>query len=400
MGADAEHRTPPSPLRRIDITDSSATPPTPPPTVLGLQLSALIDHVARVDWSLLDRIPGDRGGSQQVSIEELNHILAEVNAHILHSRDDLSPVRTIAGGSVANTIRGLSAGFGISTGIIGACGDDSQGHLFVSNMSFSGVDLTRLRTKKGHTAQCACLVDASGNRTMRPCLSSAVKLQANDFKKEDFKGSKWLVVRYARQNMEQILEAIRIAKQEGLLVSLDLASFEMVRDYRLQLIDLLETGNIDLCFANEDEARELIGGELTFDPEEALGFLGEYCKWAVVTLASKGCIAKHGKQVVEVAATGESKAVDATGAGDLFASGFLYGLVKGLPLEECCKVGACSGGSVVRALGGEVRPENWQWMYKQMHASRLVLPDLSNSTEEFTTQASKKEKQDCWTDCC
>uniref|UniRef100_A0A0E0MQC5 Carbohydrate kinase PfkB domain-containing protein n=1 Tax=Oryza rufipogon TaxID=4529 RepID=A0A0E0MQC5_ORYRU len=355
MGAEVEHRMSPSPA-------PAPAPPTPvgrtdgdaPPMVLGLQLSALIDHVARVDWSLLNRIPGDRGGSQQVCIEELNHILAEVNAQILPCRDDLSSIRTIAGGSVANTIRGLSAGFGISTGIIGACGDDSQGVLFVSNMSFSGVDLTRLRTKKGHTAQ------------------------ANEFKKEDFKGSKWLVVRYARQNMEQILEAIRIAKQEGLSVSLDLASFEMVRDYRTQLIDLLETGNIDLCFANEDEARELLGGELTFDPEEALAFLAKYCKWAVVTLASKGCIAKHGKQVVQVAATGESNAVDATGAGDLFASGFLYGLVKGLALEECCKVGACSGGSVVRALGGEVRPENWQWMYKQMNASGLLLPDLKN----------------------
>ena len=64
--------------------------------------------------------------------------------------------------------------------------------------------------------------------------------------------------------------------------------------------------------------------------------------------------------------------------GDLFASGFLYGLVKVLPLEECCKVGACSGGSVTRALGGEVRPENWQWMYKQMHARGLLLPELKN----------------------
>lgn len=90
------------------------------------------------------------------------------------------------------------------------------------------------------------------------------------------------------------------------------------------------------------------------------------------------CKVKNKMQVVQVAATGESNAVDATGAGDLFASGFLYGLVKGLPLEECCKVGACSGGSVVRALGGEVRPENWQWMYKQMNASGLLLPDLKN----------------------
>jgi len=313
-----------------------------------------------------------------VSINELNHILTEVNAHILSSCNDLTPITTIAGGSVANTIRGLSAGCVISTGIIGACGDDSQGILFVNNMSFSGVDLTRLRAKKGHTAQCACLVDASGNRTMRPCLSSAVKMQANEFRKEDFKGSKWLVVRYAQQNMEQIIEAIRIAKQEGLSVSLDLASFEMVRDSRSKLINLLETGNIDLCFANEDEAREVIGGGPTSDPEEALAFLGKYCKWAVVTLASKGCMAKHGKQVVQVPAIGESNAVDTTGAGDLFASGFLYGLVKGLPLEECCKVGACSGGSVTRALGGEVRPENWQWMYKQMHARGLLLPELKN----------------------
>lgn len=83
-------------------------------------------------------------------------------------------------------------------------------------------------------------------------------------------------------------------------------------------------------------------------------------------------------QVVKVPAIGESNAVDTTGAGDLFASGFLYGLVKGLPLEDCCKVGACSGGSVTRALGGEVRPENWQWMYKQMHARGLLLPELKN----------------------
>jgi sugar/nucleoside kinase (ribokinase family) len=91
----------------------------------------------------------------QVSIVELNHILNEVNTHILPSHNDLTPITTIAGGSVANTIRGLSAGFGISTGIIGACGDDNQGLLFVNNMSFSGVDLTRLRAKKGHTAQVA-----------------------------------------------------------------------------------------------------------------------------------------------------------------------------------------------------------------------------------------------------
>lgn len=81
---------------------------------------------------------------------------------------------------------------------------------------------------------------------------------------------------------------------------------------------------------------------------------------------------------MRVAAIGEAKATDATGAGDLFASGFLYGLVKGLSLEECCKIGTCSGGSVVRSLGGEVTPENRQWMYKQMQIKGLPVPDIRN----------------------
>ncbi|KAJ6793515.1 Uncharacterized protein M6B38_236630 [Iris pallida] len=344
-----------------------------PPMVIGLQPSALVDHMARVDWSLLDHLPGDRGGSQQVKIEDLQHILREVSTHILPFSSDLSPIRTIAGGSVANTVRGLTAGFGVSTGLICACGDDDQGRLFIHNMSFSGVDLSRLRTKKEPTGQCVCLVDADGNRTMRPCLSSVAKLQANELKREDLKDSKWLVVRYAYFNLEHIKTAIKIAKQEGVSVSMDLASFEMVRNYRSQLIELLETGNIDLCFANEDEARELIRGEPKEDPEAALDFLAKRCKWAVVTLGPRGCIAKHGKEVVRVPAIGEAHAVDATGAGDLFASGFLYGLVKGLPLEDCCKVGSCSGGSVIRSLGGEVMPENWKWMYKQLESKGLSL---------------------------
>lgn len=86
-------------------------------------------------------------------MEELEHILRDVKSYILSSPDDLTPVKTIAGGSVANTIRGLSAGFGVSCGIIGACGDDEQGKLFVCNMSSNGINLSRLRMTKGSTAQ-------------------------------------------------------------------------------------------------------------------------------------------------------------------------------------------------------------------------------------------------------
>ncbi|CAA6665243.1 unnamed protein product [Spirodela intermedia] len=350
-------------------------PPAPPaaPLILGLQPAAMVDHVARVDWSLLDRVPGDRGGSQQ----------------------------DIAGGSVANTIRGLTAGFRISCGIIGACGDDDQGRQFVGNMGRSGVDLSRLRMKKGPTgrspprlppSQCACLVDIDGNRTMRPCLTHAVKLQAHELSREDFRNSKWLVVRYNSYNLESIHAAIRLGKQEGVSISMDLASFEMVRDFRTPLLSLLEGGLIDLCFANEDEAREVTS--LSLSRHGDLNGPG----WMMKSIFSSfrvseesprrtprrrwRCIAKQGRKVVRVPAVEESQAVDATGAGDLFASGFLYGLVRGLPLEDCCKVGACTGGSVVRSLGGEVRPENWLWMYKQMLIKGLPLP--SSVSHSFT----------------
>ncbi|RZB67878.1 uncharacterized protein LOC114384214 isoform X1 [Glycine soja] len=387
------------------------------PFVLGLQPSALVDHVARVDWSLLDQILGEHGGSipvltptsllfflftnfypplflflllldhpLEVELGELEYILREVKIHVVSCHDNdndndddypSSHIKTLAGGSVANTIRGLSNGFGISSGIIGACGDDEKGKLFDHNMSSNGVDLSRLRKKKGHTAQCVCLVDDLGNRTMRPCLSNAVKVQAEELTKEDFKGSKWLVLRYAILNLEVIKAAILLAKQEGLLVSLDLASFEMVRNFKQPLLKLLESGNIDLCFANEDEATELLRGEQNADPVTAVEFLAKYCQWAVVTLGPNGCIAKHGNEIARVPAIGEAKATDATGAGDLFASGFLYGVIKGLSLEECCKVGACSGGSVVRSLGGEVTLKNCHWMYKQMQIKDLPTPEIS-----------------------
>ncbi|KAB1220661.1 hypothetical protein CJ030_MR3G009389 [Morella rubra] len=355
------------------------------PIILGLQPAALVDHVARVDSSLLDQIPGERGGSIPVAIEELEHILSELRIHIVACPVDPLPMKTMAGGSVANTIRGLSAGFGVSSGIIGAYVDDEQGQLFVTNMSSHGVNLSRLRIKEGHTGQCVCLVDESGNRTMRPCLSNAVKVQANDLTREDFKGSKWLVLRYAIFNLEVIQAAINMAKQEGLFVSLDLASFEMVRNFKSPLLQLLESGNIDLCFANEDEATELLRGEQDVAPEVALEFLAKHCQWAVVTLGPNGCIAKHGKEIVQVQAIGETRAIDATGAGDLFASGFLYGLVNGLSLEECCKVGSCSGGSVTRSLGGEVTPDNWQWMYKQMQIKGLPVPISADDLPESQT---------------
>lgn len=342
--------------------------------VVGLQPVALVDHVARVDWSLLESVPGERGGSMRVTEEELDHILREVNSHFLMSASGVAEqgVKTLAGGSVANTIRGLAHGLGVSTALVGVRGVDDRGQMFAENMAHAGVDLSRLRAVPGLTAQCACLVDAEGNRTMRPCFLNAVRLQAEELITKDFRGAKWVVLNGYGFYGEELLEnAVDLCKKEGVKVSMDLASFEVVRNFRPTLMKLLESGKVDLVFANEDEARELIKAEKNPCPETSLNFLSKYCERAVVMLGAKGCIARYGEETVRVSAITETTTVDTTGAGDLFASGFLYGILNNLSLEDCCKMGCCTGGAVVRGLGGEVGEEGWEWMQQQVKLKNL-----------------------------
>ena len=188
-----------------------------------------------------------------MTVEELEHILAEVNIYMIPTSGELSPIRTMAGGSVSNTIRGLAGGLGVFCNIAGACGNDEQEHMSLTNMKMSGVSLPQLRIKTWPTGQCACLVDAEGNRTMRPCLSDAVRLQASELNGDDFRGSQWFVLNeYGFYGHKLVKKVVSLEKQDGACLSMDLARFEVVLNFRSQLLDLLESGKVDLCFANED----------------------------------------------------------------------------------------------------------------------------------------------------
>jgi sugar/nucleoside kinase (ribokinase family) len=201
-------------------------------------------------------------------------------------------------------------------------------------------------------------------------------LEAKDLTVHDFRGSKWVVMNGYGFYVDDLLETtVDLCKQEGVKVSMDLASFEVVRLFRPRLMSLLESGKVDLVFANEDEAGELIKDEQNPCPETCLNFLSRYCERAVVMLGPKGCIARLGDETVRVPAIKETTAVDTTGAGDLFASGFLYGILNGLSLEDCCKMGCCTGGAVVRGLGGEVSEEGWEWMQEQLRLHNLPAID-------------------------
>ena len=138
-----------------------------------------------------------------------------------------------------------------------------------------------------------------------------------------------------------------------------------------------------MCFfsnfsANEDEARELVGGgdassdsiEHDTKIEAALGKLAEWCEIAVVTLGDKGCVAMRGTERVEQKAFKGFAVEDTTGAGDLFSSGFMYGLLRNSSLQRCCELGCLSGAAVVQSMGAEISEEGWTWVHAHMHEGR------------------------------
>ncbi|GAQ87987.1 pfkB family carbohydrate kinase [Klebsormidium nitens] len=345
------------------------------PLVVGLQPVALVDHAARVSTAFVESIPGERGGSVRVSPEALAQLLVGVRACPASAAEGHS-IRTLAGGSVANTLRGLASGFGVRAVMLGAAGDDDLGHMFATSMAGAGVELHRLRRKAGLTGQCVCLVDDEGGRTMRTCMQDAVRLQADELTVHDLEGAQWLAANgYALYGAGLLERAVALAKAAGARVCLDFASFEVVRAFKPQLLALLQSRQVDLCFANEDEARELVrdldaGQGPVCAAEAALDVLAQWCPTVVVMLGPRGCIARTaGRQAVRIPALPNARPLDTTGAGDLFASGFLSGLLRGRPLEECCRLGCAAGGAVIRELGGEVGPAGWDWMRAQQAGS-------------------------------
>jgi uncharacterized protein (TIGR00730 family) len=340
--------------------------------VIALQPVAVIDHSCKVDDAFLASVGGEIGGSTRVSPDDLQKILMRVGEFA-----------TKAGGSAANTARGLSAGFDVSVGLLGAVGRDEWGGLFTTSMTRSGVDVSRLTVKgeKSYTGRCVCLVGKDGQRTMRPSLQDAIRLQPDEIDPEQLRGARWVIVNgYSYYGPGLVESSVDAAIEAGCKVAMHLASFEVVRRFRAPLEKLLKSGKVHAVFANEDEARELSGegldassGSIERDTkiDAALTRLAEYCDVAVITLGDKGCVAMRkatNERVAQKAFKGFA-IEDSTGAGDLFASGFMYGMLRDQTLARCCEIGCLAGAAVVQVMGAEVSAEGWNWLHAHLHSS-------------------------------
>ena len=307
--------------------------------------NALVDILIRMkDESLLEEFSIPKASMQLVD--------RELSARILKAASGMD-MTMASGGSAANTIHGL-ARLGVETGFIGCTGHDSYGEFFRKDMGIHGIHTILLEGKQ-ETGRAVVLVTPDSERTFATFLGSAVELKARDIRAEYFKGYDLLYLEgYLVQNYDLVEKVVKVARETGLKICIDLASYNVVEGNREFLQGIINSG-ADMVFANEEEATALTGGTTA----ETAEWLAARCELAVIKMGPRGSVIRSGKETVRIGIT-EAQVIDTTGAGDLYASGFLYGLVHRLPLSRCGSIGAMLASKIIEQVGTKMEEENWE----------------------------------------
>jgi sugar/nucleoside kinase (ribokinase family) len=268
----------------------------------------------------------------------------------------MGPAVERSGGSVANTIAGL-ASFGAKCGFIGRVAADQFGGIFRHDIRSQGVAYdTAPATDGAPTARCLILVTPDGERTMNTFLGASVDLSATDIDQAMIENSKIIYLEGylfdRHQAKEAFRDAARRARRVGVKVALSLSDAFCVDRHRDDFRKLVREG-ADIVFANEKEITSLYQVN-SF--EQAANTALQDCEMAVLTRSEEGSVIVASGETIEIPADAVPEVVDVTGAGDLYAAGFLYGLTRGLPLETCGRLGSLAAAEVIGHIGA--RPEN------------------------------------------
>ena len=313
------------------------------PAVLGVG-NALVDIITVLQNDLvLEKFGLPRGSMTLVDAELSKRIYNTV----FSEKSEMS-----TGGSVANTMRTL-ASIGGNGGYLGKIGKDELGNVFKEAFEKRGIK-THLHYSEKETGRVMGLVSPDSERTMATYLGAAAELTSDDFNRGLFVGYNYAYMEgYLVFNHDLIKIGVEMAKAAGLKVAIDLASFNVVEANLDFLKDLIKN-NIDIVFANEEEAKSFTGKE----PAEALNEIAEMCELAIVKIGKQGSYIKQGDEVIKVG-TIKANALDTTGAGDSYAAGFFYGLSNNYDLLTCGKIAALVSGKVVEVMGANLPDHQW-----------------------------------------
>ena len=312
-------------------------------SILGIG-NALTDILALLpDDSLLKQLKLPKGSMQHVDMETGDKIWKT-----------LKPlgVQLVAGGSAANTMSSAAI-FGMETGFIGKVGDDDLGGLFKSDQEQCGIKSILLKGVNSSGRAMVFITAPNAERTFAVYLGAALELVPEDLKPEWFEGWDYFHIEgYLVQNQATIRRAVELAKAAGCKISLDMASYNVVESNLAFLHDIVEK-YVDIVFANETEA------EAGLAPREALDEIAHHCEIAVVKVGKDGSMVKSGDEYHFIPAW-PAATIDATGAGDTYAAGFLYAHSLGMPLKVCGEVGSIIAAKVVEVIGTKIDIPRWK----------------------------------------
>lgn len=314
--------------------------------ILGIG-NALVDILYRLDDEhLLSEIHLKKDAMTLIN-ERWEHEIEDMTRNVDKSMAN--------GGSISNTMVAL-ARLGREVGYIGRVGDDEMGRFFEGKLHEAGVH-TQLIMGREATGVAHTFVTPGGSRTFGTLLGAAYYLGPNDITAEMFRGYDLLHIEgYLVQNQELIEAICQRAKQAGLILSLDLSSFNVVSKNRTYFHHLI-SDYIDIVFANEGEARAFTG---SFDSLEQVRHIAHLCDLAVVKLGEQGSIAMlEGGRIYKCSAEYVENVVDTTAAGDYFAAGFLHALTRGHRLHKCLHTGTVLATEAVQVLGSHLPPAAW-----------------------------------------
>lgn len=308
--------------------------------ILGIG-NAIVDVLSKTEDDFLVSEGLHKGSMNLIDTERANYLYSK-----------MGPAIEASGGSAGNTIFGI-ASLGGHPAYFGKVADDQLGHIFTHDMRSLGAHFeSKPLINSAPTARSMILITPDGERTMNTYLGACVELSEQDIDEDVVANSGITYMEgylWDKDNAKHAFrKAARIAHEAGRKVSISLSDSFCVDRFRSEFLELIQTGQVDIVFANEPEIKSLYQ---TSDRVSAINAIRQDAKLAAITLGEEGSIAITKNETHHVKAHSIHELVDTTGAGDLYASGFLFGLANEMDLEKCALLGGYSAAEVIQHIG-------------------------------------------------
>ncbi|MCP4393577.1 MAG: adenosine kinase [Alphaproteobacteria bacterium] len=309
--------------------------------------NAIVDIMAEVSDEFIAKNSFKKGLMTLIDEDE-----AKSQYHNLLNDDDAKIDSQCSGGSAANTAVGVSS-LGGKTAYIGKVHWDDLGNLFIDDIHSKEVHFTSTPAIDGaSTARCLVMVTPDAQRTMHTYLGACTELSENDIDENLIARSNLIYLEgylwYQERAKQAIVKACQLAHQHKRKIAFTLSDAFCVENNRAEFLDLIEN-NVDILFANEDEIKSLFE---TDDFDKAIRKAAAMCELVTVTRGEKGATAiQNNDELISLEAQPIKKVIDTTGAGDLYAAGFLYGYAKGMNLNACIRIGGLAAAEIISHYG-------------------------------------------------